>query len=60
MKGKQSNNIYVKMHGYRYVMLSGYSGFYAYAIFERLEGWPAVELGQIRIVYKLRQDKYVY
>lgn len=39
-------------------MLGGYSGFYAYAIFERLEGWPAVEMDQIRIVYKLRQDKY--
>ncbi|KAF3439170.1 hypothetical protein FNV43_RR17445 [Rhamnella rubrinervis] len=44
----------------RYVMLGGYSGFYAYAIFERLEGWPAVEMDQIRFVYKLRQDKFQF
>ncbi|PQQ03012.1 putative rhamnogalacturonate lyase B [Prunus yedoensis var. nudiflora] len=44
----------------RYIMQRGRSGFYAYAIFERLEGWPEVDMDQIRIVYKLQQDKFRY
>uniref|UniRef100_A0A2N9EFC9 rhamnogalacturonan endolyase n=1 Tax=Fagus sylvatica TaxID=28930 RepID=A0A2N9EFC9_FAGSY len=42
----------------RYIFRRGVSGYYSYAIFERLEGWPAVEMDQIRIVYKLQQDKF--
>lgn len=38
-------------------MQRGRSGFYAYAIFERLKGMPEVDMDQIRIVYKLQQDK---
>ncbi|XP_008236572.2 PREDICTED: probable rhamnogalacturonate lyase B [Prunus mume] len=44
----------------RYIMQRGRSGFYAYAIFERLKGWPEVDMDQIRIVYKLQQDKFRY
>ncbi|KAB1200353.1 Rhamnogalacturonate lyase [Morella rubra] len=44
----------------RYIVLRGVSGYYSYAIFERLEGWPAVEIAQIRAVYKLQQDKFHY
>ncbi|XP_015890516.4 uncharacterized protein LOC107425105 [Ziziphus jujuba] len=44
----------------RYIMLANYSGFYAYAIFERLKRWPAVGVDQIRIVYRLRQDKFQF
>ncbi|RDX74413.1 rhiE, partial [Mucuna pruriens] len=42
----------------RYVMLRNSSGFYSYAIFEHLKEWPAFNIPQIRIVYKLGKDKY--
>uniref|UniRef100_A0A7N2LZ81 rhamnogalacturonan endolyase n=1 Tax=Quercus lobata TaxID=97700 RepID=A0A7N2LZ81_QUELO len=42
----------------RYIFRRNVSGYYFYAIFERLEGWPKVEVDQIRIVYKLHQDKF--
>ncbi|KAK7275860.1 hypothetical protein RIF29_16986 [Crotalaria pallida] len=42
----------------RYVMLRNSSGFYSYAIFEHLKEWPAFNIPQIRIVFKLRKDKY--
>lgn len=42
----------------RYIMLRNYSGFYTYSILERPNGWPEVEIGQIRVVYKLQQDKF--
>ncbi|GAB2282998.1 hypothetical protein Dimus_017530 [Dionaea muscipula] len=42
----------------RFVMLRGSSGYYAYGIFERNGGWPATSIGQIRAVYKLRNDKF--
>ncbi|XP_019058445.1 PREDICTED: probable rhamnogalacturonate lyase B [Tarenaya hassleriana] len=44
----------------RFVMLRNSSGFYTYAIFERLEGWPAVEVDNIRIAFKLNEDKFHY
>lgn len=44
----------------RYIMLRNYPGFYTYSILERLDGWPEVEIGQIRIVYKLQQDKFKF
>ncbi|KAK9713067.1 hypothetical protein RND81_06G000900 [Saponaria officinalis] len=44
----------------RYIVLRGSSGFYAYAIFEREEGYPASNVDQIRTVYKLDQDKFHY
>ncbi|XP_051127121.1 probable rhamnogalacturonate lyase B isoform X2 [Andrographis paniculata] len=44
----------------RLVMLRGCSGFYSYAIFERLEGWPDVNISQGRIVFKLQQDLFQY
>ncbi|KAK7858599.1 rhamnogalacturonate lyase [Quercus suber] len=42
----------------RYIFRRNVSGYYFYAIFERPEGWPKVEVDQIRIVYKLHQDKF--
>ena len=33
------------------------TGFYSYGIFEHLAQWPAFNLPQTRIVYKLRKDK---
>nr|KYP72307.1 Rhamnogalacturonate lyase [Cajanus cajan] len=44
----------------RYVMLRDSSGFYSYAIFEHLVEWPAFNIPQIRIVYKLRKDIFDY
>ncbi|KAI4337577.1 hypothetical protein L6164_015975 [Bauhinia variegata] len=44
----------------RYAMLRNSSGFYSYAIFEHLEEWPAFNIPQIRIVFKLRKDKFHY
>ncbi|CAJ1970533.1 unnamed protein product [Sphenostylis stenocarpa] len=44
----------------RYVMLCNSSGFYSYAIFEHLQEWPAFNIPQIRIVYKLGKDKILF
>lgn len=38
-------------------MRKNVTGFYSYAIFEHLAEWPAFNLPQTRIVYKLRKDK---
>ncbi|KAJ4851071.1 hypothetical protein Tsubulata_009587 [Turnera subulata] len=42
----------------RFVLLRGSSGFYSYAIYEHLEEWPGFELGETRITFKLRKDKF--
>ncbi|CAA3026480.1 probable rhamnogalacturonate lyase B [Olea europaea subsp. europaea] len=42
----------------RFVMLRGCSGFYSYAIYEHLEGWPGFNLDETRIAFKLRKDKF--
>ncbi|KAL2537903.1 Rhamnogalacturonate lyase family protein [Forsythia ovata] len=44
----------------RFVMLRGCSGFYSYAIYEHLEGWPGFNLDETRIAFKLRKDKFHY
>ncbi|KAJ6405033.1 hypothetical protein OIU84_013082 [Salix udensis] len=44
----------------RYVMLRGSSGFYTYAIYEHLKGWPAFDLDNTRIVFKLAKQKFRY
>ncbi|KAK6938055.1 Rhamnogalacturonan lyase, domain II, partial [Dillenia turbinata] len=44
----------------RFVMLRGSSGFYSYAIYEHMEGWPDFNLGETRITFKLRKDKFRY
>ncbi|KAI3508960.1 hypothetical protein L1887_23983 [Cichorium endivia] len=46
----------------RFVVLRGSSGFYSYAIYEHLgsEEWPAFSLGETRIAFKLRKDKFHY
>jgi len=42
---------------FRFIMRKDVTGFYSYAIFEHLAEWPAFNLPQTRIVYKLRKDK---
>ncbi|KAF7129191.1 hypothetical protein RHSIM_Rhsim10G0175200 [Rhododendron simsii] len=44
----------------RFVMLRGSSGFYTYAIFERLEGFPAMTIDQGRVAFKLHQNLFNY
>lgn len=44
----------------RYILRRGDSGFYSYAIFDRPEGMPAVEVDQIRIVFKLHKNRFNY
>ncbi|EOA34562.1 hypothetical protein CARUB_v10022113mg [Capsella rubella] len=44
----------------RYIIRANSSGVYAYAIFERLPEWPGFDMGQVRIVFKLDQDKFHY
>ncbi|KAL1327454.1 hypothetical protein HN51_037503 [Arachis hypogaea] len=45
----------------RYILRRGDSGFYSYAIFDRPdEGFPGVEVDQIRFVYKLLKDRFSY
>ncbi|KAK9069437.1 hypothetical protein SSX86_011341 [Deinandra increscens subsp. villosa] len=44
----------------RFVVLRGSSGFYSYGIFERLKGWPDLDLYQGRIVFKLQDKLFRY
>nr|XP_043636747.1 rhamnogalacturonate lyase-like [Erigeron canadensis] len=44
----------------RYVLLRGSSGFYSYAIYEHMDGWPGFNLDETRIAFKLRKDKFHY
>ncbi|CAL5205313.1 unnamed protein product [Lathyrus oleraceus] len=44
----------------RFIMLRGSSGFYSYGIYEHLEDWPAFNLDETRIAFKLRKDKFHY
>ncbi|CAL8997590.1 unnamed protein product [Prunus brigantina] len=44
----------------RFVMLRNSSGFYTYGIYEHLKDWPAFNLTNTRIVFKLRKDKFHY
>lgn len=46
----------------RFIVLRGSSGFYSYAIYEHLNlpEWPAFSLGETRIAFKLRKDKFHY
>ncbi|KAM6543812.1 hypothetical protein CsatB_008259 [Cannabis sativa] len=44
----------------RYIMLRGSCGFYSYGIYEHLEGWPAFNLTNTRMAFKLRKDKFEY
>ncbi|OAY51103.1 rhamnogalacturonate lyase B [Manihot esculenta] len=44
----------------RFVMLRGSSGFYSYSIYEHLQEWPGFNLGETRIAFKLRKDKFHY
>ncbi|KAG9440126.1 hypothetical protein H6P81_020291 [Aristolochia fimbriata] len=44
----------------RFVVLRGSSGFYTYAVYDRPRGWPAFELVQTRIAFKLRKSRFGY
>ncbi|XP_021888103.1 uncharacterized protein LOC110807313 [Carica papaya] len=44
----------------RFIMLRGSSGFYSYAIYEHLQDWPAFNLAETRIAFKLRKENFHY
>ncbi|KAL3628094.1 hypothetical protein CASFOL_028196 [Castilleja foliolosa] len=44
----------------RFVMLKDSPGFYSYAVLERLKGWPAFDIQEGRIVFKLQENKFHY
>ncbi|XP_049392588.1 uncharacterized protein LOC125856967 [Solanum stenotomum] len=44
----------------RFIIHRGSSGFYSYAIFERLEGWPDIDVYQGRMVFKLNEKLFSY
>ncbi|XP_057773242.1 probable rhamnogalacturonate lyase B isoform X3 [Salvia miltiorrhiza] len=44
----------------RFILLRDSSGFYSYAIYERLEGWPGFNLDETRIAFKLKKNKFRY
>ncbi|XAR73520.1 Rhamnogalacturonan endolyase [Bertholletia excelsa] len=41
-------------------MLRGSSGFYTYAIFDRPAGWPALDIGEARVVFKTDPGLFNY
>nr|KYP42112.1 hypothetical protein KK1_036485 [Cajanus cajan] len=43
-----------------YILRRGSSGLYIYAIFERPQHFPALEIDHIRIVFKLKKDRFPY
>ncbi|MCD7463212.1 hypothetical protein HAX54_050162 [Datura stramonium] len=44
----------------RFIILRGSSGFYSYAILERLEGWPDIDVCQGRMAFKLNEKLFPY
>jgi rhamnogalacturonan endolyase len=38
-------------------MLKGGSGFYCYAILEHTSNWPAMNISEARLAFKLNMDK---
>ncbi|KAL6560841.1 hypothetical protein OROHE_006018 [Orobanche hederae] len=44
----------------RYIMLRDSPGFYSYVVLERLQGWPAFNISEGRIVFQLQKDKFHY
>ncbi|KDP41509.1 hypothetical protein JCGZ_15916 [Jatropha curcas] len=62
VKKLKKQDIIVISHedGEMFVILSGSSGFYTYAIYEHLNEWPAFNFDNTRIVFQLRKDKFRY
>ncbi|KFK30409.1 hypothetical protein AALP_AA7G257200 [Arabis alpina] len=44
----------------RYIIRKNTPGIYTYGIFERLPEWPEVDMGLIRLVFKLNPDRFHY
>ncbi|KAL3838682.1 hypothetical protein ACJIZ3_023273 [Penstemon smallii] len=44
----------------RFVMVRGSHGFYTYIVLERLKGWPAFDIQEGRIVFKLQENNFHY
>nr|CAB3462962.1 unnamed protein product [Digitaria exilis] len=50
----------LKLLFFRLVMLKGSSGFYCYAIFEHTCDYPAMNISEARLAFKLNTDKFNY
>ncbi|KAH6784509.1 Rhamnogalacturonate lyase family protein [Perilla frutescens var. hirtella] len=44
----------------KFIVLRGESGFYTYAIFEHMKGWPGLKIDEARIAIKLQQNMFRY
>ncbi|GAA0160628.1 lyase [Lithospermum erythrorhizon] len=44
----------------RFILLRGSSGFYTYAIYDHLEGWPALILSEGRLAFKLSNNLFKF
>ncbi|KAF3327215.1 Rhamnogalacturonate lyase [Carex littledalei] len=44
----------------RYIMLRGVSGFYTYSILEHENGWPAFDIAEARLAFKLNGNRFHY
>ncbi|KAJ1689025.1 hypothetical protein LUZ63_013180 [Rhynchospora breviuscula] len=44
----------------RYIMLRGVSGLYTYSVLEHENGWPAFDIAEARLVFKLNSDRFHY
>ncbi|KAK4274200.1 hypothetical protein QN277_017463 [Acacia crassicarpa] len=44
----------------RFIMRGCCSGFYTYAIYEHLDDWPAFDMDETRIAFKLSREKFHY
>ncbi|KAF3447273.1 hypothetical protein FNV43_RR12453 [Rhamnella rubrinervis] len=44
----------------RFIVRDGSSGFYSYGIYQHAKGWPAFNLTNTRIAFKLRKDMFKY
>lgn len=44
----------------RFIMLRGSSGFYTYAIYEKMGDWPGFSIGETRITFKLNKEWFQY
>lgn len=57
MKQESQTIPYTLILSSRYIVRSGVSGFYCYAIYERPPASPAFDLAQTRMVFKLERDR---
>ncbi|CAA0831221.1 Rhamnogalacturonate lyase family protein [Striga hermonthica] len=58
--GDGSSDVPLNVDKRRYVVLRDSPGYYSYAVLERLQGWPAFDILEGRIVFQLQKNKFHY